>query len=320
MDTKNNKAIIFLGNGFDIAMGFKTKYSDFYDSKEFDDISKDNELVQFISKCINDDKSNGEPLWKDLEELLYVFAGQQSRSYYCGTDAEIASIFRRDFGELRGALFSYLNKTQETPIEDKQRRKLLCLVEQWKRFAWQVVTFNYTTLDMTMWNEDLQFARIVLNSDDTVNKEKFIYQHGKMYETHSSQVLSAKDIVLGIDKDNQKVDQNFSFLYKEEQGGLSNRKELSDYVAKKDVIILFGCSLGASDSFYSNLFFNCTNKTFMIYYYDNSSIKDLVKTIKAPCRTYKNFWLKNKVYFIKSKDVCNCVFETRKIIDQLLGC
>ena len=56
-------AMILLGNGFDIALGAKTKYSDFAQSEQFQILLTDNKLAQYIWKKFEmQDKK-----WVDVE-------------------------------------------------------------------------------------------------------------------------------------------------------------------------------------------------------------------------------------------------------------
>ena len=72
---KNYSTVIFLGNGYDVARGYRTKYSDFYQDDLFNDLCKkdksDNQLAQFIQQVNNE---RGPENWCDLEEALFLYS------------------------------------------------------------------------------------------------------------------------------------------------------------------------------------------------------------------------------------------------------
>ena len=79
MCTENSKtALAFIGNGFDVALGFETKYSDFYKKskllKEY--AEKGNSLCAHILNNVK-----GE-LWKDLECGLYQYSIELTKKVY----------------------------------------------------------------------------------------------------------------------------------------------------------------------------------------------------------------------------------------------
>lgn len=72
-----SKAMIFVGNGFDVAHGYKTKYSDFYaNSIELKELAtKGNVLCQHILDNVKGD------LWLDLECGLFEYSKSLTLKY-----------------------------------------------------------------------------------------------------------------------------------------------------------------------------------------------------------------------------------------------
>lgn len=66
----SNNTLIILGNGFDVALDYPTKYSDFYQkSKELRALANNgNSLCKHIINYISDE------LWSDLESGLHKYS------------------------------------------------------------------------------------------------------------------------------------------------------------------------------------------------------------------------------------------------------
>lgn len=310
-------AVIFLGNGFDVAMGYKTKYSDFYSSNEFKELINSNELTKYIQEC--NQKTQKEKLWKDLESGLFDFAKNECLFHYAGSDSDCANDFEKDFKELRTALFKYLNRVQEHPV-NVSANAVAGLTQQWIRLEWQIVSFNYITVDLASFTHYMK----ILNADDTINHSKFIYQHGNLYNTSTAKNNPPESIVLGIDE-TQEVSKKYDFLYKNQNPNRYNIKELIDYVKGKDVIIIYGCSMGQSDTIYFKQIFQMEQKTFIIYCYSKSDIGNVKSRIRELCGSYDGFELRNNVYLIQLTDdnsypIDRTIVETKtkNIIDKLL--
>lgn len=304
------KAMIFVGNGFDVAHGYKTKYIDFYtNSIELKELaSKGNVLCQHILDNIKGD------LWQDLECGLYEYSKSLTLKHGEG-DKKSSTVFKQEFSELRSALFNYLKKASNVSVMNNPGYFVGELSKVWARLDYQIVSFNYTpivaayTNDADLYSQNLSF-----------NNEKIIYQHGCMYNPERGIDNTAEDIVLGID-DSQKVELLHSFLYKSFQK-VSDITDLVDAMREKNVYIVFGCSLGPSDhNYFSTLFDeNMRNKTYIIYGHG----KDALDSIKGYVMEYTggiyNFRTKNhnKIHFIDDSIQRSAMSETKNVIDGLL--
>ena len=101
------KALIFLGNGFDIAHGYQTSYRDFHrNCKEIKTLAeKGNSLCKHILEDVQ-----GE-LWKDLECGLYSYSKMLTQKDKEGNIMS-AKKFNSEFLSLKEALFYYLDNEQ----------------------------------------------------------------------------------------------------------------------------------------------------------------------------------------------------------------
>ena len=310
MDTTKKSAMIFIGNGFDVAHGYKTKYSDFYaNSDELKKLAGNgNVLCQHILDNVKGD------LWQDLECGLFEYSKELTSRFGEG-DKTSSSKFKQEFGELRAALFAYLKYASSVSLINNPGYFVGELSKEWAKLNYQIVSFNYTpivaayTSDSSLHSSNLSF-----------NKEKLIYQHGSMYNPELGIDNTAESIVLGID-DSQKVERLHSFLYKSLQN-VFDITDLVEAIEEKDVYIVFGCSMGPSDhNYFSTLFDdNMRNKTYIIYGHG----KDALDSIKGSVMDYTggiyNFQKEkhNKIQFIDDGIQRSAMLKTQNVIDGLL--
>ena len=303
--------MVFVGNGFDVAHGYKTKYIDFYtNSIELKELaSKGNVLCRHILDNVKGD------LWQDLECGLFDYSKSLTLKYGEG-DRISSKTFKQEFKELRSALFNYLKMASSHSVIDNPGYFVGELSKVWARLDYQIVSFNYTPI-VAVYTNDADLYSLNLS----FNKEKIIYQHGCMYNPERGIDNTAEDIVLGID-DSQKVERLHSFLYKSLQN-ISDITDLVDAMREKNVYIVFGCSLGPSDhNYFSTLFDeNMRNKTYIIYGHG----KDALDSIRGYVMDYTggvyNFQKENhnKIHFIDDNIQRSAMMETKKVIDGLLA-
>lgn len=310
MDTTKKSAMIFIGNGFDVAHGYKTKYSDFYaNSDELKKLAGNgNVLCQHILDNVKGD------LWQDLECGLFEYSKELTSRFGEG-DKTSSSKFKQEFGELRAALFAYLKYASSVSVINNPGYFVGELSKEWAKLNYQIVSFNYTpivaayTSDSSLHSSNLSF-----------NKEKLIYQHGSLYNPELGIDKTAESIVLGID-DSQKVERLHSFLYKSLQN-VFDITDLVEAIEEKDVYIVFGCSMEPSDhNYFSTLFDdNMRNKTYIIYGHG----KDALDSIKGSVMDYTggiyNFQKErhNKIQFIDDGIQRSAMLKTQNVIDGLL--
>ncbi len=131
-------SLIILGNGFDVALGIPTRYSQFYErSRELREIAAHgNRLCQHI---LNHIKSE---LWSDLENDLYQYSLDLTQRFGTGNQEETTR-FEREFNELRTALFNYLNWVSGTFVDFDKEAPVIGLNIEWHELEPQYLTFNY---------------------------------------------------------------------------------------------------------------------------------------------------------------------------------
>ena len=318
-----HSTVILLGNGYDVAYGYDTRYRDFYEDDLFKNLCKvtdktNNKLAQFIQKA-NEEK--GKDNWSDLEEELYNYSRYLTETSKNSDPPNIkldnkdvrnlnrvpkllksAENFYKDFQELQDCLGQFIvKKTDKSQSHNnvEQDRQLKFLTSDWlnEDESTLVVSFNYTNL--------LQGRN---------SKANVLYVHGTIHELQPVTLGSTElepsggyhshNIVLGIDEAMQ-VETAHSFLYKS-YNEPTNIHHLASVLKNAKRYIIFGCSIGETDRWYFENIFNReqSDKTFEIYHYKtseqlnmNSRIKDISKV------TIADFKERNNVLYLDSSNI-----------------
>ena len=282
------KALILLGNGFDIAHGYQTSYSDFYkNSRKLQALAENgNTLCQYILEDVQ-----GE-LWKDLECGLYSYSKMLTQKDKEG-NLMSAKKFKSEFLSLKEALFYYLDNEQKNrSVNNNPGRQVELLYNEWGRLDYKIVSFNYTftvanyTVPPDSYKGDLDF-----------DFNKLIYQHGSIKSIDGIGNNSINSIVLGID-DTQEVEDAHSFLYKSHQNPY-DLHSLIKQMDNSDVFIVYGCSMGPSDDFYfRNLFNDRKDKLLIIYGYGEGKLEELKDIVHKYTGGLSKFQTINSLSFI----------------------
>lgn len=303
-----SNVLVVLGNGYDIAWNYPTKYNDFFQNSN--DLKKcannGNQLCKYI---INNYKTD--LFWSDLEEGLYRYSRMLTTNFGEGKTVQ-ATLLQKEFEELRKTLFTYIASVFGGPKEVSLQAPVMGLSVEWREVSPQYLTFNYstTTLISAMGND-----RSFLGKKDKINEDKFIYQHGSIYDTSSCKNNRPCQIVLGIDEETQKVEDLHSFLYKTHQNvyDLNKYKSIID---EKQLYIIYGCSIGDSDALYFKKIFNQKDKKYLIYYYDENALADIKGKINKITSCYTDFEANNQVTFLCVRDVINTRERTKEILKE----
>ena len=309
MDTKS---MIVLGNGFDVALGIETRYSQFYEKSQDlrDYANKGNSLCLHIIDNIKDG------YWSDLESGLYQYSLAITKKYGVG-DKEQAVKFEGEFCELRVALFNYLNKAAGATVNALDEAPALGLNVEWHKLEPQYLTFNYS---INTANTASMNGRYILNGDDSINESRFVYQHGSIYDMQACQNRHPEDIVVGIDSYAQPVEEAHSFLYKTRQR-LHDLNSSLEYISEKRFYVVYGCSVGDSDATYFRAIFNAsqTGKTFLIYGFGQKAIDGINANIQRICGiSLGALGNNNQVYLLDVTKVEETRQITRAVVEAYL--
>lgn len=299
----NQKSLIFIGNGFDVAHGRKTSYMDFYNRcEELKTLAqKGNSLCKHIL-----DNIKGEQ-WKDLECGLHMYSIMLTNEVGEG-NIQKAQLFESEFNTLKKALFYYLEKEQNRSIDKNYGHCVDLLFSEWEKTDFKIVSFNYT---FCIANYTLPSAR---KYELNVDLRKINYQHGSINDFRGGYNV-ADCIVLGID-DSQLVEKAHSFLYKSHQK-MNSWHSLIEQINESDIFIVYGCSMGPSDEFYyRSLFENKEGKKYIIYGKGEKSLAELRERVNWYTGGLDKFENFNDVFFI-NVDYPTALIKTKKIIDLI---
>ena len=288
----NNRCTVYIGNGFDVACGYHTKYSQFIESDIFVNHTEESKLANWIHRKYNEDNDK----WSDLEELLYLYSINLSKNildnslFHRETD-----IFKKEFGDLVLVLQKYI----ANQYSSSGNGFVPLLVKSWHSCfnIDTVCCFNYTPY-------------VVL--------EKILPDYVKLARIHGElmpQVMEDEvKVKLGIDRC-MKVCKEHEFLYKDTMGRygfgvwaqpdnilVASAKvvqtQLRPMFCNSDYIIIYGCSLGRSDTaYFKYLFENIENQIVLLYHYGPKEKTKLLRRIKelAP-----DFDIDRKIVFVDS--------------------
>lgn len=307
----NNNVLVILGNGYDVAQGFPSRYKDFYDGSTDLKVYANN--GNKLCKHIIDTYNSEDTQWSDLEEGLYFFSLQLTKKNGEGNKA-VAERFKNEFNELRSALFNYIHAIgQESKLVESQSAVMGLSVE-WMTVKPQYLTFNYSTVTLGMASG---IDRTFWNADDSINPERFVYQHGSVYNSMKAGVNPSDSIVLGIDEAEQKVEQLHSFPYKSQQK-LSNLRMAMELIDHKSLYIIYGCSVGDSDAMYFKRIFSQKHKEYIIYYYNDTALKQIKSNIGKMCGSYTQFEIDNNINYLPISDVVITRNKTNAILHKYI--
>lgn len=253
--------IVIIGNGFDLNLGLKTRYSDFINSGHFQQNKEDNMLFQYLDTQNVEKKG-----WIDAEIELKNYTKLKPEKYY------------DEFIELNNSLKQYLKDAadpesdiyKEIYKKDSEAKKFLNMVAG---LNFLIFNFNYTRTC-----EDLFFH--LYHGNDTLYQDaikRIIHVHGS---------LENNDIIFGIE-DKSYIDEEYIFLKKSVNPNFCNLDIEKIMQKSTKNVAFFGYSLGITDYTYFKDFFRSLSqqsfpklpKNITVFYYGLSNYYDIYKRI-----------------------------------------
>ncbi len=249
------ETLLLIGNGFDVAHGYRTKYVNFVNSEFF----KALEGGYFHTHIINVLKDEN-CRWVDLEIELYNYSLKLTENYECATET-----FKQEFFNLSKALQDYLTSLNATEPVGNPTPEISKLIELWTKYENIVATicFNYS-----------QFFSLECQDEYSPIQGGIKKVHGKVYPLRGN---TNNSIVLGID-DSMAVNPLHNFLYKSHNENLQI-EGIGDLIMSAEKYIIFGCSLGCTDEWYFRKVFSQKGKTFEVYYYGEKEKYEILNRI-----------------------------------------
>ncbi len=301
-----------IGNGFDLDLGFKTKYSDFAASEEWESMLAENKercrkgsLMLFL-----DDKRKIDD-WFDIEALLLEFAtsDRTNRGFVPNAEEDY-----KDFFLICDALKRYLTRIMTTDhIESYESVAVKLVNAYYKEFSNnnEVFSFNYTSIE-----------QILKSISNNYHITPFVHIHGSILDD---------SLILGIESESPlTVIPGYSFLYKTNSPHYKSI-DIERSLLESEEVIIFGHSLNQIDAPYFKPYLQMLEeervgmiegitgsqgeikRRLTIITYDDNSDRVIRDNIRAMGISLHRIFNHATVEFIKTKDVDEGGNDTKKL-------
>jgi hypothetical protein len=289
----------FLGNGFDLSIGLKTKYSDFYDYYKH----VHNASPQIIK--LKDSISKNTMQWSDLELAL--------GEYLQNIDSleQFDEIFTDILNELKNYLldiernfdfenisFIELNKHFSEPesyFPNADKEEITEYKNKWSNVDWKldVITFNYTKSIENIYNKDFKGAVIGSHHSDSIILNDVHHLHGY---TDSHMILGVNDnYQLKNELFHDEIDIQDSFIKPLSNKSLKHQvdEQCLNIINSANLICIFGSSLGHTDQiWWEAIGKTITNGAKLLIFHFESGEIDFFKISRVE-RRVKNTFIMN---------------------------
>ena len=250
--------ILIIGNGFDLDLGLKSRYSDFFKSDFWPFHHKGTPLAEYLDNLCSINR------WVDLEEALAKYG---SRAFSLKAQLEND---KADFALLKSSFNEYILNEQEhfTPRDSVASRLLKAFVST-EHLVDSFFSFNFTDLD-------------VIAKQKLKIKETFEYSHIHGRASDGTAILGVGDYA--------PLNEATDFMYK------SFDKKYNPPVMIPDLqfanrVIFFGVSLGRVDYQYFDDYFRFLStgqdeerfggeKEIVIFTYDDKSRIEILRNLQ----------------------------------------
>jgi hypothetical protein len=291
------KKVFVIGNGFDLDLGFKTRYRNFASCGQFwpfrpNDIG----LAGFLFRKAETER------WLDIERCLLDYAKPKPRVRTINDSDRMPVEADKDaFEKLTRHLNDYIKRIPyETRIKtDSIAAKVLDAVS--KNGGFLTYSFNYT---------DLGEIADRLH----INRVEYTHIHG---------AVNDESIILGIDAINDVLD-GYDFLYKVYDPRYRSNRLRHD-LEEAEEIVIFGHSLGEVDYSYFQTFFRSLcreenkatdRKTVTIFTYDDSSRLSILRQLREMNDKKVQLMFNNNDFSIICTSQCD--YRDRNLLERFL--
>lgn len=281
--------VLILGNGFDLDLGMKTRYSDFANSDIWEQSFQDDMQLyrpDTLLGYLNKEKEKN--AWFDIEQSMLNYVTNKKNEY--GIPDNDINDDKKSFRKLCHALSMYLKHVQTY----YSQRKNNVAVEVLKAVAANgyfrsIYTFNYTNL-----------RQIASDNGITLGEANIMHVHGS---------LAADDIILGVMADNASVvPEEYSFLYKDNSRYYQSNNMATD-LDEANELVIFGHSINGMDFDYFRDFFlkqpgekgDFKKKRITIFTYDENSDSQIRNSIRKIGINPRQLFNRNELCFIHTK-------------------
>ena len=259
------KNILILGNGFDLDLGLKTKYSDFANSSFWP--CNDGDNIPHLEEYLEQKRDT--EAWFDIENELLNYATTETQRGY--NPFERAKYNAQEdmayFAKLQDALCKYIQEQQQNEIAKHSVASQVLRAITNNGYFESVYSFNYTNIN-------------VIAKKLGINKPKnCIYIHGN---------VDSNSIILGVDE--TKLLNGYELLHKTMSPHYCSHNIFNDLSSASEVVI-FGLSFGKIDYTYLDRLFQSQSgrepidekqkKHITIFTKDENSRIDIMNRLEA---------------------------------------
>lgn len=281
------KKILIIGNGFDIDLGLRTRYSDFAKSNIWEKLMRNTYgFEQDLLAALREAKEK--EAWFDIEKTMNEYV-RAIRPESLTTD--LVDKDKKNFIEVTKALDKYLKDEQKSRTLESNHyaAQVLRLIADVGGFEYY--TFNYTSL-----------GDIATSCGIKIDTSRITHVHGS---------LENDSIILGVltDPANQ-LHEQYSFMYKDNSRFYMSNNMYEDF-DKADDIIFFGHSINGMDFPYFKDFFikqsgmggEYKSKHITIFTYDDDSNQQIRNSIRNAQVDLTQLFRRNNISIIQTKQM-----------------
>lgn len=281
------KKILIIGNGFDIDLGLRTRYSDFAKSNIWEKLMRNTYgFDQDLLAALREAKEK--EAWFDIEKTMNEYV-RAIRPESLTTD--LVDKDKKNFIEVTKALDKYLKDEQKSQTLESNHyaAQVLRLIADVGGFEYY--TFNYTSL-----------GDIATSCGIKIDTSRITHVHGS---------LENDSIILGVltDSANQ-LHEQYSFMYKDNCRFYMSNNMYEDF-DKADDIIFFGHSINGMDFPYFKDFFikqsgmggEYKSKHITIFTYDDDSNQQIRNSIRNAQVDLTQLFRRNNISIIQTKQM-----------------
>lgn len=306
------KYVVVLGNGFDLDLGLKTKYSDFVDSKEWADMYNERVkkepfpvLIQYLyGKRFTDN-------WFDIESALLEYVSPKADGSFVNNE----KTDKDDYSLLCTTLLRFLrNQLKKAPdIYDRPGAKFLRALP--KNDNCILYSFNYTPIGI--------INNMAIGHNHITECEAL---HGCLHNHCLSEYYKEDNqIILGFEtNDITNIAPGYSFMIKSNSSIYKPSNIVFDLGNAKEVVI-YGHSLNAIDFCYFKDYFklltqyNEKKRSLTIITKDNSSRITILDNLRRNNISVSDIYSHSNIEFIYTTNINNKDYDDSAKFDRLIS-
>jgi hypothetical protein len=247
-----------IGNGFDLQMGLKTRWKDFY-KVYLNDTENDSEVIKKFKNLILKDKENEWGNWSDFE----LGMGKESKNF--NSKEEIVACHADFVKKFNIYIRNQCEKVDWDNVSDKEKDafdgSMYIFLENIHEYSkLNFLQFNYTDIF------DILLGEAEFYKGTSIGVVENLHIHGKMDDFIVIGVDNIEQIHNSVLRENYKVTEilvkqkYLKIINEMEEGISSNNKKAIESINSSDVICIFGSSIGETDAYWWKIIGNWLRK------------------------------------------------------------